>query len=419
MNDVTTLKNKMFWLYIEPSVFITRNLNRVMFYDALGEKIVAINPSPEINTLVDKFSDPDNLYCVGISEDDLAKKDICDFITVIRDSFIGDLIVQCKNKTKPTIIPPIVKIHKSIDDLEKGPHSSVGDNALTLLNELTIHINGSCSLNCEFCSQYNSQFNCCYQSSEELSINEIKKVLDRLKYKSNINIKLNGGNIFTYSHIFELLAHINNINKNITLCFNYQNLNEMYINEIINNQNIFICAYITFPLNINSFNSFVSKFFKFKDRITYYFIITDDKAFNEAQNIIIENNLENYIYKPFYSGDNLQFFSQNIYLNESDILECLPDKREIFIRQSINSNYWGKLLINTKGLYFSRNDLPSIGNIHEDITTVIHRELSMKQSWFYIRNMEPCNNCIYQWLCPSPSDYELAIDKPNLCHVQL
>lgn len=40
------------------------------------------------------------------------------------------------------------------------------------------------------------------------------------------------------------------------------------------------------------------------------------------------------------------------------------------------------------------------------------------KSWFNIRNQPPCNSCIYQWLCPPPSNYEIAIGRPNLCHVK-
>jgi hypothetical protein len=29
---------------------------------------------------------------------------------------------------------------------------------------------------------------------------------------------------------------------------------------------------------------------------------------------------------------------------------------------------------------------------------------------------EPCASCRYQWICPSPSDYERVLGIPNLCH---
>lgn len=59
-----------------------------------------------------------------------------------------------------------------------------------------------------------------------------------------------------------------------------------------------------------------------------------------------------------------------------------------------------------------------IGNIKVDnIDDIVLREMKRGQSWFRIRNQEPCNKCVLQWLCPSPSDYELAIGRPNLCGV--
>jgi hypothetical protein len=52
------------------------------------------------------------------------------------------------------------------------------------------------------------------------------------------------------------------------------------------------------------------------------------------------------------------------------------------------------------------------------IQEMLFKEMSEGQSWLRIRNQVPCNDCIYQWLCSSPSDYELDIGKPNLCHVK-
>jgi pseudo-rSAM protein len=59
----------------------------------------------------------------------------------------------------------------------------------------------------------------------------------------------------------------------------------------------------------------------------------------------------------------------------------------------------------------------ALGTIEDDIRELIYKELTEGKSWLRIRDVEPCCNCVYQWLCPSPSDYELAIGKPNLCHI--
>ena len=59
-------------------------------------------------------------------------------------------------------------------------------------------------------------------------------------------------------------------------------------------------------------------------------------------------------------------------------------------------------------------NLLSIHCIYE----IISKELEEGRSWLRIRNQAPCNTCLYQWFCPSPSNYEIAIGRPNLCHVK-
>jgi pseudo-rSAM protein len=53
----------------------------------------------------------------------------------------------------------------------------------------------------------------------------------------------------------------------------------------------------------------------------------------------------------------------------------------------------------------------------DDIRNLIYRELMEGKSWLRIRNQAPCTECLYQWLCPSPSNYEIVTGKPNLCHI--
>lgn len=61
----------------------------------------------------------------------------------------------------------------------------------------------------------------------------------------------------------------------------------------------------------------------------------------------------------------------------------------------------------------------ALGNIStHSIHGIVQKELEEGKSWLRIRNHAPCNTCIYQWLCPSPSDYEIVIGRPNLCRVK-
>jgi hypothetical protein len=59
-----------------------------------------------------------------------------------------------------------------------------------------------------------------------------------------------------------------------------------------------------------------------------------------------------------------------------------------------------------------------LGNIYTDnIYEIVSKEIEEGKSWFRIRSHAPCNDCVYQWLCPPPSNYEIAIGRPNLCFI--
>jgi pseudo-rSAM protein len=94
------------------------------------------------------------------------------------------------------------------------------------------------------------------------------------------------------------------------------------------------------------------------------------------------------------------------------------DKVEIFQKQVLNTYNYGNLIISSEGKIYSNINNAPTGDIETPLIEIIKKEINSNLSWFKIRNMEPCNNCVYQWLCPSPSDYEIAINKPNLCHIK-
>lgn len=45
-------------------------------------------------------------------------------------------------------------------------------------------------------------------------------------------------------------------------------------------------------------------------------------------------------------------------------------------------------------------------------------EMQKKMMGMLKGGLERSCDCIYQWLCPSPSNYELVIGQPNLCHIK-
>lgn len=158
--------------------------------------------------------------------------------------------------------------------------------------------------------------------------------------------------------------------------------------------------------------------FRINNSLTYLFVVESDKDIDYLQSFLEGNQLEHYEIIPYLVNDNLAFFEKNVYINKSDI-ENEPQKlNDIFAKQFINLNNFGKLFVAVNGEVYSNLFTSSIGLFKESFKDVIIEELSSDESsWRNIRKKRPCSDCIYQWLCPSPSNYEQAIGKPNLCHV--
>lgn len=135
--------------------------------------------------------------------------------------------------------------------------------------------------------------------------------------------------------------------------------------------------------------------------------------------LIEQYQIEKYHLNPVYTGDNIEFFKEYVFLSKEDILSTSLSMRDLFIRQAMNKHDFGKINVMPNGDVYANINQPMLGNIYtHSIYEIVRKELNEGQSWLRVRNQLPCNTCIYQWLCPSPSDYEIEIGRSNLCSVK-
>lgn len=131
------------------------------------------------------------------------------------------------------------------------------------------------------------------------------------------------------------------------------------------------------------------------------------------------HNISTFHIVPVYTGSNLEFFKKNVFLTHDDIFSELISMKTLFRRRTLNENDFGKLQIFSNGDIYANSFFPVLGNIStHSILDIVRKEIRNGQSWLRVRNQGACYSCIYRDLCPSPSDYELSIGYPNLCHVE-
>lgn len=181
---------KSYWFYLKPYTFLWGNTSIALIYNSVSGEGVEINKSGEVGNIIEHLQDHSNGYCIEISEKDKNKPDINTLISSVKSSFSGDLIETSGQKAQPVIFPPKLKINKDINILKADPKRSVGENILSYLDDVSIYINGECSLTCKHCKSSYRQIACCTKSRHSLGFEKIKGFVSQIQggKVSQINI---------------------------------------------------------------------------------------------------------------------------------------------------------------------------------------------------------------------------------------
>ncbi len=254
---------------------------------------------------------------------------------------------------------------------------------------------------------------------EELDAKKLLQFIAVLPELIIINIL--GGNFFQYQQLDYLLNNLLKYKQRIFFHIHYQDLssfNNKNIIRLISNFNLNIL--VDFPVNLNELTQSLSKLENKNYRSV--FIIENDYDFGESEEIIKNINLSSFIQVPFFNGRNLTFFKRNVFINKSDIFEGNQSIIELLIKKNSNPSYFGKLILNCdKKLYssFFMESLDSLDSFFDSKEIIINRLIDDKKSnWNYNKfQAEPCNKCIYNFLCTPLSNYEKVSGKNNLCSI--
>ena len=385
---------KKFWITIEPYVYTTFSNYSALLYNTLDGKTIKTDNKIVLELLHELYL-KENCGISMISEKQMSNQVLSDFIKELREKFMGDIIDVSLSSGKPIQLVPKL----SLLSTAKNSEGKMVDRAF---------------------SSYLMDVNIYFMDGNiEMSHSIFDEILNKLSDCTLNSLLFSGNNLWEHSSFKDIVNSVKEKKHNIIFCSDYQKIKEeQYVLSLFISNKFILRILVDFPVNMEKFNS-LFKFFKNKmDRFEFIFFVKNVDDYKQVENILTEKDINKYTITPLYTQNNLDFFQQNIYMNEEDIVSVTVSMREIFMHQALNTNDFGKITIMPNGDVFANTHFPSIGNILTDtIQEILYNEMNKGQSWLRIRNQAPCNECIYQWLCPSPSDYELDIGKPNLCHV--
>jgi pseudo-rSAM protein len=407
-------KNKNYWLYIAPHVYCRIAEAKILLYNTqTGVSIESKND--KILSLLRLLHEKKNLGAIEGAGELLGQDPYASFVMEFCKKGMGAVVDKEIMPEKPVQLMPVLNLQRDIDRLQNEKERYAGENVLHYLLELNLYLHSGCRQNCPLCKAYCRQCMCCTIHRDHLQpmpLLVLEKILLQIKSGMAGKINLLGGNIFEYQGYNELFGLLEAYKERIHIWNHYANGIE---NKKIN-PDFSYHFFVTFPVHVEAFERCTALPKETKKK--YHFYITDSGEYEKADELIAKYAIEQYEVKPIFTGNNLDFFRDYIFLDKEDILSKTLSMREIFRNQKLNAKFFGILNILPDGAVKANMNAHELGNIKNDeILNLINKEMVENTAWRKIRNEKPCSRCLYQWLCPSPSGYEIAVGKPNLCHV--
>ena len=384
---ITKKETTNYWFKIEPYVHISIVNSNVLLYNTFDGSFIE-SKDIEIVKLLKETLLKENCGVVLLTAERYNLDNIRKFIMELRAKYMGDIIDIELSKSKPVQIMPFTSLVNT-QELFKKQNFPTGKKILEYLSEISIYVD------------YNT------------NIMDLNSFLKSLPNISTVNIIGNLKDVANYKELLLVLDQFPSLKK---ITCNYSNVISLQP-EFVNNFSYSIL--INYPIDISKRN--YSRRLLLNKSIPFecIFEVTSMDNYSQINKFIEEFGIEKHQLKPVYTGDNIDFFKENVFLTKDDILSTPLSISDFFINQSMNIFDFGKIAIMSNGDIYANVNYPILGNIHtHSIYEIISKELEEGRSWLRIRNQAPCNTCLYQWFCPSPSNYEIAIGRPNLCHVK-
>ena len=377
-----------YWFTIEPYVFVSITDRCVLLYNTL-DGVTIESEKIEIIDLLREMLQEKNCGVALLTKERYEKKDVKRFIRELRTKFMGDIIDVSLSNGKPVQLLPYFNYsdkHKIFKELNSDKYKNVLEN----LFEISVQVDTTTNL------------------TKRISF------MQSISGTPKFNITGNIGAITNYSKLLSFLDQ--HPSPKYIFC-SYTNV--IALQPTFGN-NFSYRILVNFPIDMQQWDSSWQLLCNQTLPLEYIFDVSSEEDCLQVEQLIEQFQIEHYQMNPIYTGENIRFFEENVFLSKEDIISKSLTIKDFFTHQAMNIYDFGKINIMPNGDAYANVNHPALGNIfRHSIHEIVQKEMDEGQSWFRIRNQAPCNKCVYQWLCPSPSNYEISIGHPNLCHIEV
>ncbi len=393
---------------VSPDTFIWTNGSHGIAYNSCTRTGYRFENTMSISEYIDIIQRPESLYSaiVPASVDKEAHTDLQLFINRLVKEGMAKIVAD--KEDIPLSLKPILKIQDDVSYYRWLNGQGIDGVVINNLHKIVVNL-GSCNGSNLFACQSPFPIHDDVSILNAIKIKQFIKDSAQSSFLSEINIIGNPIGKFDeefYAEIksispirFSVLA--DDMGGNYDLIRKLQEFGKL---ELV------IRVSTTLPQKVISL---INKF----PETDLYFIVENEEDIDLIHSIGIDGTTIGEIrILPIYNSTNKAFIMDTLAINEDDLLINGPDKRSIFIHESINIFDFGKLYIMPDGKVLSNMCSPAIGTIEENPKDIVYRELDRGKSWLKTRNNFSCAKCVFRSLCPSFSNYEKLLGHP-LCTI--
>ncbi len=408
------------YLIIEPYIYTSVNNGSALLYNTLDSKYFISNDS-EVVELMKRLQNEEESYSIELSDIELKNEKCKTFFSFVKDNFMGDIYRNSSSEIKPMQLKPILNIQSDVELNRNEDGKLELPKILTYQTNITLILNDS---NESLFSKIIKQISFVPEENlvceNELEYQLAKRTLESLK-DTLYYINLTGVDVFKYYKFKELskLLLSYNVFKVIHCNISHFVLNKSLIKEL-NLQSFGFIISISHEDFVKS--DYEEALFCLKDmsaNFEFSFMVRHEDEIDKIFSLIVDNKIEQYKINPYFDGNNIDFFKNNVFIEEEDILGEKKEMKQILSNEAINSFYFGRTMISPDGNVFVNPGGTKLGNLYNNsISEIVFNEMDDSKFWMLTRNkVLPCSKCVYCNLCPPISNYELAIGQFNLCHI--
>ena len=398
-----------YWFYLSPKVYVASKENIFLYHTESGARLEVTER--HLKDLLQAVYEPKNLGVVEFPQELWKQEGAHALIEQMLSLHMAGLIPIDREQGKPINFLPILNLQKDVDKaVSIGELSLVVDDLLSYLSRLTLCLGGG-----RLCPSYLSRV-WREQEAHWMAPSLLYSLLEQARHSRLKQVRLYADSLFLHPQMKEILGLLESYEYDYQLWMSakhylqHQEPIKTCLRSMKRSCHLSLLASATELEDLARMSEVDAQL------TSWHFLIEDEAQYAHVEQFTERWGIVQSELVPIYTGDNLPFFEEYIYLSEDDIFSVPIEMRRIFCNQKMNSNDFGALTVLPTGECRVSLNTPTLGNLlQSSLLEILYKELTTNTAWRKTRDSGKCQRCFLQYLCPPPSSYEQVIGREDLC----